>query len=160
MLLFLFLTFCAAECNCGVIVLMRVFKTSHKLKALSMYKNYYSPIKMSIFGRFLKKKESEPQAEELTELPVDEEQMPMSNVVIEKLESLSDTDRIIKKVRSGNIAIVRMKELKEQNLDELKHAISKMRTSCSMFNGDIAGVGEEWLIVTPSTAKIRRSETL
>ncbi|MBI3190469.1 cell division protein SepF [archaeon] len=131
-----------------------------KLKALSMYKKYYSPIKMSIFGKLFRKKETEPQSEELTELPVDEEQLPTANVVIEKLESLSDTDRIIKKVRSGNIAIVRMKELKEQNLDELKHSISKMRTSCSMFNGDIAGVGEEWLIVTPSTAKIRRSETL
>jgi SepF-like predicted cell division protein (DUF552 family) len=115
---------------------------------------------MSIFGKMFKKKEIQPTADELTELPVQEEQLTSANVVIEKIETLADSDRIIKKVRSGNIVIARIKELKEQNLDELKHSISKIRTSCSMFNGDIAGVGEEWLIVTPSTAKIHRGETV
>ncbi len=114
---------------------------------------------MSIFGNIFKKKEEQPQTDQLTELPVPEEQLPYTNVVIEKIETLADSDRIIKKVRSGNIVIARIKELKEQNLDELKHSISKIRTSASMFNGDIAGVGDEWLIVTPSTAKIHRGDT-
>ncbi|MCX6815724.1 MAG: cell division protein SepF, partial [Candidatus Aenigmarchaeota archaeon] len=108
---------------------------------------------MSIFGKFFKKKEEEQtDANELTEIPVPQETTTFTNVMIDKIESLSDSDRIIKKVRSGNIVIARIKELKEQNLDELKHSISKIKTSCSIFNGDIAGVGDEWLIVTPSTA--------
>lgn len=115
---------------------------------------------MSIFSWLFKKKQEEQAPEELTELPVHEEESVQTTVMIEKLESLVDSDRIIKKVRSGNIVIARIKELREQNLDELKHAISKIRTSCSVFNGDIAGVGDEWLIVTPSTAKIHRGETL
>ncbi len=115
---------------------------------------------MSIFGRLFRKKEEEPQPEELTELPVQQEEASYTRVMIEKLDGLSDCDRIVKKVRSGNIVIVRIKDLKEHNIDELKHAISKIRTSCSIFNGDIAGVGDEWLIVTPSTAKIQRGETL
>ena len=115
---------------------------------------------MSIFGRLFRKKEEQPQPEELTELPVEQEEPTYTRVMIEKLDNLSDSDRIIKKVRSGNIVVVRIKELREQNMDELKHAISKIRTSCSIFNGDIAGVGDEWLIVTPSTAKIHRGETL
>ncbi len=115
---------------------------------------------MSIFSKLFKKKQEETQPEELTELPVQEEEAPYTRVMIDKLDSLSDCDRIVKKVRSGNIVIARMKDLKEQNIDELKHAISKIRTSCSMFNGDIAGVGDEWLIITPSTAKIQRGETL
>lgn len=116
---------------------------------------------MSFFGKIFKKKEEEaPPAEQLTELPVQEEEAPFTRVMIDRIDSLSDCDRIVKKVRSGNIVIARMKDLKEQNVDELKHAISKIRTSCSMFNGDIAGVGDEWLIVTPSTAKIQRGETL
>ncbi len=115
---------------------------------------------MSIFNKLFKKKQEETQPEELTELPVQEEEAPYTRVMIDKLDSLSDCDRIVRKVRSGNIVIARMKDLKEQNIDELKHAISKIRTSCSMFNGDIAGVGDEWLIVTPSTAKIQRGETL
>jgi len=116
---------------------------------------------MSIFSKLFKKRaEEEPQTNELAELPAPEETATYTNVMIDKIEMLADADRIIKKVRSGNIVIARIKELKEQNLDELKHAISKIRTSASVFNGDIAGVGDEWLIVTPSTAKIQRGETI
>jgi SepF-like predicted cell division protein (DUF552 family) len=117
---------------------------------------------MSIFSRLFKKREEgtgAEGAEELTELPVPEEPVSQTQIMIEKIEMLSDADRIIKKVRSGNIVIARIKELKEQNLDELKHAISKIRTSTTVWNGDIAGVGDEWIIVTPSSAKIKRGET-
>lgn len=117
---------------------------------------------MSIFSKLFKKREEGEQtehSEELTELPAPEEPVSKAQVVVEKIEMLSDADRIIRKVRSGNIVIARIKELKEQNLDELKHAISKIRTSTAVWNGDIAGVGDEWIIVTPSTAKIKRGET-
>jgi SepF-like predicted cell division protein (DUF552 family) len=113
---------------------------------------------MSIFNKLFKKKPTEETApaEELTEIPAEQGDQTQTKVMIDKIESLSDSDRIIKKVRSGNIVIARIKELKEQNMDELKHSISKIRTSVTMFNGDIAGVGDEWLIVTPSTARIQR----
>ena len=117
---------------------------------------------MSIFSKLFKKREDETaegQAEELAELSAPEEQTSQTQIMIEKIEMLADADRIIKKVRSGNIVIARIKELKEQNLDELKHAISKIRTSTSVWNGDIAGVGDEFIIVTPSSAKIKRGET-
>jgi SepF-like predicted cell division protein (DUF552 family) len=118
---------------------------------------------MSIFSKLFKKQEENTagteSAEELTELPVSEEPVSQVQVVVEKISMLSDADRIIKKVRSGNIVIASIKELHEQNLDELKHAISKIRTSASVWNGDIAGVGSEWIIVTPSSARIRRGET-
>lgn len=118
---------------------------------------------MSIFSKLFKKRETgetaEGQVEELAELPAPEEQGAQTQIMIEKIEMLSDADRIIKKVRSGNIVVARIKELKEQNMDELKHAISKIRTSSSVWNGDIAGVGDEWIIVTPSSARIRRGET-
>lgn len=115
---------------------------------------------MSIFNKLFKKREGEEavqQQEELAELPAEGEAPAKATVMIDKIEMLSDADRIIKKVRSGNIVVARIKELKENNMDELKHSISKIRTSVSMWNGDIAGVGDEWLIVTPSTAKIARA---
>jgi|SRR3989338_1992541 len=116
---------------------------------------------MSIFARFFRKSEpsaSEGSVDEFSEIPIDVEQQEKVKIMIEKLEGLSDTDRIIKKVRTGNIVIARIKELKENNLDELKHSISKIKTSCLVFQGDIAGVGDEWLLVTPSTVKINRNE--
>ncbi len=113
---------------------------------------------MSLFGKVFKKKEKEQvgTVEEFTEIPIEVDQPEKVKIIIEKLESLSDTDRIIKKVRTGNVVIARIKELKENNLDELKHSISKIKTSCTVFQGDLAGIGDEWLLITPSSVKINR----
>ena len=115
---------------------------------------------MSIFDKIFKKQPGEENAgsaAEMTEIPAQPETTQQTSVMIDKIDMLSDSDRIIRKVRSGNIVIARIKDLKEHNLDELKHSISKIRTSVAMFNGDIAGVGDEWLIITPSSAKIQRN---
>ena len=69
---------------------------------------------MSIFSKLFKKKElgegsEEQQTEELTELSPPEESRSQVQVMVEKIEMLSDADRIIKKVRSGNNVIARKK---------------------------------------------------
>jgi len=116
--------------------------------------------KMSMFSKFFRKRQPqvEEHIEEFTELPVEGDAAPQMKVIIEKIEGLSDADRIIKKARTGNIVIARIKELKEQNVDELKHCISKIKTSAAVFQGDIAGVGDEWLLITPQSVKINRDE--
>lgn len=115
---------------------------------------------MSMFSKFFRKRQPqvEEHIEEFTELPVEGDAAPQMKVIIEKIEGLSDADRIIKKARTGNIVIARIKELKEQNVDELKHCISKIKTSAAVFQGDIAGVGDEWLLITPQSVKINRDE--
>lgn len=115
---------------------------------------------MSIFAKFFKKRQPpvEEKVEDFTELPIDSEPSEKMKVMIEKIESLSDADRVIKKVRTGGIVIARIKELKEQNVDELKHCISKIKTSCAVFQGDLAGVGDEWLLITPPSVRINRDE--
>lgn len=115
---------------------------------------------MALFGKFFKKEQqTEPQIEEFTELPIDlDQKQEHMKIIIEKLEDFTDTDRIIRKVRSGAIIIVNIKSIKERSMDELKHAISKFKTSVTVFNGDIVGVGDEFVILTPATARIRRGE--
>jgi len=117
---------------------------------------------MAFFGKIFKKqeqKQAEPQIEEFTEIPLDlEEKQDHMKIVIEKLDDFTDTDRIIRKVRSGAVTIVSIKGIKERSMDELKHAISKFKTSVTVFNGDIVGVGDEFVILTPSTAKVHRGE--
>lgn len=105
-----------------------------------------------------KKDENVEEVEEYTELPLDVEQPKHTKIMIDKLDSYSNVDLVLKKVREGNIVIAKIKELKESNLDELKQAIAKMKTACANFDGDIAGVGDEWIIITPRTARIHREE--
>lgn len=89
------------------------------------------------------------------EQPVEEikGQLP---VEIEHLDSYTDSDRIQKKLREGTVLLVRMKELKAKDAEELKRAVDKIRKTCLAINGDIAGLSEDWLLATPQAAKIHR----
>jgi len=79
------------------------------------------------------------------------------NIDIEKLNDFADTDRILKAVRNGSIVFVKIKGLKEKDIGELKRAVERLKKSIVANNGDIAGVEQEWLILTPESALINRS---
>ena len=117
---------------------------------------------MALFGRIFRKEQqaqTEPQLEEFTELPLDlDQKQEHMKIIIEKLDDFTDTDRIIRKMRSGSIIIVNIRGIKERSMDELKHAISKFKTSVASAEGDIVGVGDEFVILTPSTARIHRGQ--
>ncbi|MBI2579006.1 MAG: cell division protein SepF [Candidatus Aenigmarchaeota archaeon] len=111
---------------------------------------------MGLLDMFRKKKEEpEPAAEEYHELE-GEEELPMVHVVVDKIDSLGAVDRIIKQIKAGNIVVAGMRDLKETNLDDLKQCVNKLKLSVGNLNGDIAGVGDDWIIVTPSRARIQR----
>ena len=78
------------------------------------------------------------------------------SIKVDKLEDFSDSDRIQKIVRSGAIALIKIKALKEKDISELKRAIDKLRKTCIALNGDIAGIDEDWIILTPSFAHVVR----
>jgi SepF-like predicted cell division protein (DUF552 family) len=72
------------------------------------------------------------------------------------MEDFSDSDRIQKAIRSGSIVLVKIRSLREKDLSELKRAIDKLRKTCIAINGDIAGIDQDWVIITPSFAHITR----
>lgn len=77
-------------------------------------------------------------------------------VKIENMESYADADRIQGMVRNGNVVFLKIKELREKDINELKRSVDKLRKTCSAMNGDIVGVDEDYLIITPSFARIYR----
>ena len=79
-------------------------------------------------------------------------------IKVDKLEDYTDSDRIQRKVREGNIMLVKIKDLKERDMGELKRAINRIRKTVIAVNGDIAGVSDEWLVVTPHFAKVHRDK--
>ena len=96
---------------------------------------------------------------EYMELGADEE--PVSSqlmVEVERLDNYADSDRLQKKGREGNVLIVKIKDLKAKDMEELKRAVDKLRKTCLAINGDIAGMGDDWLILTPATAKVFRDQ--
>lgn len=77
---------------------------------------------------------------------------------IVKLNEYGDADKVQKALRDGSVVFVKIKTLKEKDMTELKRAIERLRKTVSAVSGDIAGVDENYLIVTPSYAKIMRGE--
>ena len=75
------------------------------------------------------------------------------------LEDFADIKEILDMLREGyTIALVNIKPLKDKDLVELKRAISKLKKTCDAIRGDIAGFGDDYIIVTPSFARIYRTK--
>lgn len=77
---------------------------------------------------------------------------------IAKINDYADVEPVQKMVREGNIVFVKIKGLKDKDMSELKRAIERLRKTVMAINGDIAGVDENFVVVTPNFARIDRSE--
>ncbi len=74
------------------------------------------------------------------------------------IEDFPDIKPALDALRDGyTIALVNIKPLKEKDLVELKRAINKLKKTCDAIEGDIAGFGEDWIVVTPNFAQIHRT---
>ncbi|HLC76725.1 MAG TPA: cell division protein SepF [archaeon] len=95
--------------------------------------------------------------EEYVELDTEEQAEERKLMVeVERLDNYADADRLQRKVREGNVLIVKIKDLKAKDMEELKRSVDKLRKTCLAINGDIAGMGEDWLVLTPATARVHR----
>jgi SepF-like predicted cell division protein (DUF552 family) len=108
-----------------------------------------------LFGKGIK----EIGEEEFIELDTDEAQAPSGKIPIrvDKIEDFADTDRIQKIIRDGSIVLVKIKALRSKDVSELKRAIDKLRKTTIAMNGDIAGIDEDFIIVTPAFAHVVRA---
>ena len=75
------------------------------------------------------------------------------------ISDFSEVKPILDALRDGyTIALVNIKPLKDKDLVELKRAINKLKKTCDAIEGDIAGFGDDYLVLTPSFAHIHREE--
>jgi SepF-like predicted cell division protein (DUF552 family) len=76
--------------------------------------------------------------------------------VMKEFESIKP---ILDSLREGKtIALVNIKPLKNKDLVELKRAINKLKKTTDAIDGEIAGFGEDYIVVTPSFAQIYRTK--
>jgi len=73
------------------------------------------------------------------------------------ISDFNDVKEILDSLReSYTIALINIKPLKEKDLLELKRSINKLKKTCEAIEGDIAGFGDDYIVVTPSFAEIYR----
>lgn len=74
------------------------------------------------------------------------------------LKSFEDVTPILNSLREGyTIAIIDIKQLRAKDIIELKRAISKIKKTADALEGNIAGFGENMIIVTPQFADIYKA---
>ena len=73
------------------------------------------------------------------------------------IDDFSDIKPVLDSLREGHtICLVNIKPLKEKDLVELKRTINKLKKTTDALNGDIAGFGDDWIIVAPNFVEIAR----
>lgn len=94
--------------------------------------------------------------EAYTELVLDESEAPQKvGVVVDRLESFEDSDRIVKAIREGAIVFCKIGQFKNTNIDELKRTVAKIKQVVRAIDGELVAVSNnEWLIAAPPQAKI------
>ena len=75
------------------------------------------------------------------------------------VEDFSDIKGVLDGLREGyTICLVNIKPLKDKDLVELKRAVNKLKKTCDAVNGDIAGFGDDWIVVAPHFVEIHRTK--
>jgi len=110
---------------------------------------------LDLFKRLKPAEEGEDEYIEIDAEPI--EQRKKVSIVVENLNNLLDADRIQRKLREGYIVLIKIKDLRERDMETLKSAINRIKKTCVAIGGDIAGVSEDWVVATPSFAMVVRN---
>ncbi len=107
---------------------------------------------MAIFG---KQPDSNPEDRIELDENVFKEERNVS-VGVENLTAFSDVERIQEKFREGKLIFLRIKEMRENDINELKRSVERLKKTINASDGDIVGVDEDVLIVCPPFARVFR----
>jgi len=92
----------------------------------------------------------------------EEQVSPPSKVYLKALplRNLEDVDTIKREVKSGNILILKISPLARKSVDDVKKAVDQLLEFTQHMGGDIARLGEERVVITPSSVAIWREKTI
>ncbi len=76
------------------------------------------------------------------------------------LQNLDDVDVIKREIKAGNILVIRVTPLAKKSVDDVKRAVSELSEFIQLVGGDIARLGEERVVMTPSFVRIWRKRAI
>jgi len=98
-------------------------------------------------------------SDEYLEIDLGQDEKKENKVLVKLfvLRHYDDVTEILNSLREGyTIAVIDIKILRQKDSIELKRAVSKIKKTTDALEGNIAGFGENMIIVTPSFAKIHK----
>jgi SepF-like predicted cell division protein (DUF552 family) len=87
------------------------------------------------------------------------ERRPQTTIRPFTVYEFQDVKEIIDAYRQGNtICILDVKRLKQQDMIELKRLINKLKKTVEAQRGDIAGFGDDQILVVPPHVRIHKGD--
>jgi SepF-like predicted cell division protein (DUF552 family) len=123
---------------------------------------FFSKLKDKIIRGITIEDETFPEeyGEDYLEIDTEQATRPKSKILIKPfvIREFEDIKPALDALRDGyTIALVNIRPIKDKDIVELKRAVNKLKKTCDAINGDIAGFGEDWIVVTPSFAQVHRN---
>jgi SepF-like predicted cell division protein (DUF552 family) len=106
-----------------------------------------------------KKKEKEAELEKSEATPSTSLEAASMYVRFMELTGLMDVTTISEEIRKGNLVVMDVSPLVQQGTElqlQLKRAVEQLRAVCISVDGDIAQLGNRYIILAPSRVKIFR----
>lgn len=72
-----------------------------------------------------------------------------------ELRSLADVQEVADELRAGNIMVLEISNLMNQDPEELKRAIDQIKGICQAIGGDVGRLTESKVIATPRFVRIQ-----
>ncbi|MBS3133771.1 cell division protein SepF [Candidatus Woesearchaeota archaeon] len=106
---------------------------------------------------------SDENTDDYVEIDAEANRDPKAKVLVRPfvITDFADIKPALDSLREGyTIALLNIRPLKEKDIIELKRAVNKLKKTCDAIEGDIAGFGEDWIVVTPNFAQVYRSQQI
>lgn len=123
-------------------------------------RNLINKIKKS-FKRDNNEQDKSDAESEYVELDTTSNNSPLQRVIIRpfELNEFADVKQILDFIRQDfTIALVNIKPLKEKDMVELKQTINKLKKTTDAMEGEIAGLGEDYIIIASKCAQIYKQK--
>nr|MDO8098041.1 cell division protein SepF [Candidatus Njordarchaeota archaeon] len=75
------------------------------------------------------------------------------------LQGLSDIQQVSGELEGGNIVIMYIGRLQYGQSRELRRVVDQLRGICRSIGGDIAQLGQDYIVITPSFVKIYKKSS-
>jgi len=152
------------------VIFYRKFYISHRFDIIIKLKQFKNKVhKLAIFSKIREKLGLSGSMDEFDDVYEDEfveinperdvgkrSKILIKSFVVTSFEDIKDS---LDALREGyTIALINIRPLKEKDIVELKRTINKLKKTCDALEGDIAGISEDWIVVTPGFAKVHRDK--
>lgn len=71
------------------------------------------------------------------------------------MERYTDVEKVLSKFRKGDsILVVKISPLRDKDMSELKKAIDRIKTHCSVTGAGLSALDDNWIVLVPPMVEI------